>query len=72
MLVLAIAINLNELLQNSCVAAIASLGKLCRVVVVAVNIAVMLVVAILGPEHSRAQTTCKMFHMVFSVECSNI
>jgi hypothetical protein len=50
MLILAVPEYLDELLENSCLAAIASLGKLCGIVVVAVDLAIVLIVAILGTE----------------------
>ena len=53
MLVLAISENLNELFQNCSVTSIASLCELGRIMVMAVDFALVLVVAVLCSEHSR-------------------
>jgi hypothetical protein len=49
-----IAKDFNELLENSSLAAIATLRELRRVVVVAVHLAIMFVVTVLSAKDSRA------------------
>jgi hypothetical protein len=46
--------DFNKLLENSSLAAVATLRELRRVVVVAVHLAVMFVVAVLSAKDSRA------------------
>lgn len=55
MLVLPIAENFHKLLEDGRLAAIASLRKLSGVVVVAIDIAIMLVVAVLGAKDGRTE-----------------
>lgn len=66
-LILSVAVYFHELLEDSCLAAIAALRKLCRVVVVAVNVAVMLIVAILRTKYCGTQGAGKMVDVVFAV-----
>ena len=51
MLILAVAEYLDELLQDRRVATVAPLCKLCRVVEMAIYLAFMFVVGVLGSEH---------------------
>lgn len=53
MLVLAVPEDLDELLQDGCLAAITALRKLGRIVIMAVNIPIVLIVTILGAEYCR-------------------
>ncbi len=59
MLVLAVPEDLDKLLEDGRLAAATPLGELCRVVVVAVDVAVVLVVAVRGPKYGRAQEQVK-------------
>lgn len=54
MLVLSVSEDLNELLQNRRLTAVTPLGKLGRVMVVTVDAALVLVVAVRGAENGRA------------------
>lgn len=54
MLILPVAEDFDKLLQNRILAAVASLRELGGVVIVAVNVAFVLVVAILCSKHRRA------------------
>jgi hypothetical protein len=67
-LVLSVAEDLHELLENGRLAAITALCELCRVVVVAIDIAVVLIVAILSAEDGRAKGACEVVYMVFAIE----
>jgi len=49
-----------------------SLSELCRVVVVAVDVALVLIVAVLGTENSRANGAREMLDMIFAIECCNV
>jgi hypothetical protein len=72
MLVLAVAEDLNELLENGRLAAVAALCKSRRVVIVAVNVAVVFVIAVLRAEYSRAERACEVIDVVFAVEGCDI
>jgi hypothetical protein len=66
-LVLTVAVDLDELLQDCGLTAVALLGELGRVVVVAVNAAVMLVVTVLGAEDGLAEGAGEMVDVVLAV-----
>jgi len=68
MLILTVSEYLDELFQNGCLATVAFRGKLCRVVVVTVNLAAVLVVRILGTKHRRTDTAGKVLDVVFAVK----
>jgi hypothetical protein len=68
MLILAIPEDLDELLKNRCLAAIASLGKLGGIVEVAVYLAIMLVVTILRPKYCRTHRASEVVNVVFSIQ----
>lgn len=72
MLVLSVPIYLHELFENRCLATIASLCKLGRVMVVAVDTTLVLVVAIRSAENCGTDGACKMFDVVFSIQRSDI
>lgn len=72
MLVLAIAVDLDELLEDGCLAAVAALGKLGRVVIVAVNATFMLVVAVRGAEHGGTYRAGEVLDVVFALEGGNV
>ena len=67
-LVLAISKDLDKLLEDGRLAAIASLRELCRVVVVAVHIAVVLVVTVLRAKDGRTEGTSEMVHVVLPIQ----
>ena len=67
-LVLAVAVDLDELLENGRLAAVAALRELGRVVVVAVDVAPVLVVAVLGAKGRRAHGTGEVIDVVLSVD----
>jgi hypothetical protein len=71
-LVLTVSEDLDKLLKDGRLAAIALLGKLRRVVVVTINIAVVLVVAIRGAKDCRAQRARKMVDVVLSVQRGDV
>lgn len=71
-LVLAVAIYLDELLEDGSLATIAALSEAGGVVVVAVDVGIMLVIAVLGAENSIAHGTRKVIDVVFSIQSSNV
>lgn len=54
MLILPIAEDFDKLLQNRSMAAVATLGKLCRIVKVAIHFVFVLVIGVLRAKHCRA------------------
>ena len=67
-LVLAIAENFNKLLQDGCLAPVASLGKLGGVVVMTIDLPLMLIIAVLGTKYCRAYGTSKVIDMVLVIK----
>lgn len=67
-LILTVSEYLDKLLEDGSLAATATLGVLCRIVVMAVNMSIMLVVAILSAEDSRAKRAGKVVDVVFAIE----
>lgn len=68
MLVLAISENLDKLLEDGGLAAVAALSKFCGIMKVAVDAAVVLVVAVLSTENGGTDGAGEMFDVVFTVE----
>ena len=67
MLVLAIPVDLDKLLEDSRLTPITALRKACRVMIVAVNIPTMFVVAVLGAESSGTDGACEVIDMIFAL-----
>ncbi len=65
MLILTIAEDLDKLLQNRCMAPITPLSELCRVMVMAVHVPIVLVITILSAEDRWAHRTCEMINVIF-------
>lgn len=72
MLVLSVPENFYKLLQNGSLATVASLGKLCRIVIVAVHLSFVFVVAILSPEDGWAHGTGEVFNVVLALKRRNV
>jgi len=68
MLILTVPEYLNELLQNGSLAAVASLSKLGRIVIVAVHLSFVFVVAILSPKNGWAHGTGEVLDMVLALK----
>lgn len=68
MLVLAVAEDFDKLLENCGLATIASLGELCGIMIMAINLSVMFVVAVLRSEHRWTYGACEVVDMIFVVE----
>jgi hypothetical protein len=67
-LIHAVPEDLHELFENGGLTAIALLRKLGRVVVVAVDAAVVLVVGVRGAKHRRANTAREVLDVIFAIE----
>lgn len=72
MLVLSVPEDFHELLQNGSLTTVASLSKLCRVVIVAVHLSFVFVVAILSPKDGRAHGTSEVFDVVLALKRRNV
>lgn len=71
-LVLSIAKYFDKLLQNSSLTAIASLGEVCRIMIVTVHFSLVLIITILGTKDGGADGAGEMFDMVFSIQRGDI
>jgi len=71
-LILPIAVYFHKLLENCCLAAIAALRKLCRIMVVAVNVTVVLIIAVLRTKYCGTQGAGKMVDVVFAVQSCDV
>ncbi len=67
MLVFAVPEDLDKLLEDGCLAAVAALCKLGRVMIVAVDLTIMLVIAILGAKDGWAKRAGEVVHMVLAL-----
>jgi hypothetical protein len=67
MLILTIAENLHELLQNRCMTPVASLSKLGGIVEMAINPALMLIIRVLGAKNRWANGASEMLDVVLVV-----
>lgn len=72
MLVLSVPEDFHELFQYGSLTTIASLGKLCGIVIVTVYLSFVFVVAILSPKHGRAHGTGEMLDMVLALKRRNV
>lgn len=72
MLVLPVAENLDKLFENGGMAAVTPLGELGRVMVVAVDVAIVLVVAVLRAKDGGAERTGEVLHVVLAVERGDV
>lgn len=66
-MVLTLPEYLNKLFQNRGVASITTLCELCRVVIVAIHMSIMLVVTVLGTKDCWAHRTSEMIYVIFVV-----
>lgn len=72
MLILPIAEDFDELLEDRRVAAIASLSELRRVMEMAVHLCLVLIIAVLGAKDCRADGAREMFNVVFAVQRGDV
>jgi len=71
-LVLAVPENLHKLLKNGGLTAATSLRKLCGVMIMTIHLAVMLIVAVLGPKHRWTERASEVIDVVFSIERGDV
>lgn len=71
-LILSIPKYLDKLLEDSCLAAIAPLGEPCRIVVMAENVALMFVVAVLGAKDGGTDGAGEVLDVVFPVQGGDV
>jgi len=67
-LILTIAEYFHELFENSGLASITPLRELCRIVEMAIYLAIMLVVAVLGTKDRGAYGAGEVINMILSVQ----
>ena len=67
MLILAIPKDFYKLLEDSRLTPIAPLSKLGGIVVMAIDLTIMLIVAILCPKNGRANGACEVIDMVLVI-----
>lgn len=72
MLILTISKYLDELFQDCRLASITSLRESCRIMVVAVNLSIVLVITILRAENCWTYRTSEMVDMVFALESCDV
>ena len=72
MLVLTVPEYLHKLLQDCRLTAITPLSVLGRVVIVAIDFTLVLVVAVLGTEDGGAHGASEMLNMIFAVESGDV
>lgn len=72
MLILTIAKNLHELLQNRCMTPVASLSKLSGIVEMTVHPALMLVIGVLSAKNRWANGASEMLDVVLVVQGGDI
>lgn len=71
-LILVVPVNLHKLLQDGCSAARTANREAGRVMEVAKDLTVMLIVAVLGPEDCRTSGACKVLDVKFGTESGNV
>jgi hypothetical protein len=72
MFILAVAINLNKLLENRGPASCTLDSIVDRVVIVAVHLSIVLIVRILGSKDSWADGTREVFNMILVVQSRDV
>jgi len=72
MLILPISEYLNKLLEDGCLTSIAALCELRRIVVVAIDFAVVLVVTVLRTKNGRTDRTGEVFDVIFALKGCNV
>lgn len=71
-LILAVAENLDKLLQDGGVASVASLSKLGGIMEMAVHLALVFVIGILGTEYCGTHGASEMFDMIFAIQGGDV
>jgi hypothetical protein len=71
-LILAISEDFDELLENGILAALTALRKFCRIMVMAVHVAFVLIIAIFSSELCRADGAGEMLDMILPVQSGDV
>jgi hypothetical protein len=72
MLVLTVPKYFHKLLQNGRLTSVTLRRKLCRIMVVTVDLPIVLVVGILRSKHGRTHTTCKVLDVILPVQGGDV
>lgn len=72
MLVLTVAKDLYELLQDGGLTAITALSELCRIMIVAVDFAIVFVITVLSAEDCWADRAGKVFDVILALKSRDI
>ena len=72
MLILPISKDLHELLEDRGLTTVASLSKLGRIVIMAVDFIAVLVVAVLRSKDRGTNGACEMLNVIFSIQGRNV
>lgn len=72
MLVVTVAEDLDELLEDGGMTAIASLGELSRVVIVTIDIPFVLIIRVLGTKDGRTDGAGEMFDVVLAIQSGDV
>lgn len=71
-LILTISKDLHELLEDRGLTAIASLSELRRIMIMAVDFIVMLIVAVLGSKNRGTKRAREMFNVIFAIQGGDV
>jgi hypothetical protein len=71
-LVLTVAEYFDKLLEDGIVASVTSLGKACRVVIVAEDVPIVLIVTVLRTEHGRTERAGEMLNVIFAIQRGDV
>ena len=71
-LVLTIAEDFDELLENRRMTAIASLSELCGVVEMAIHLRFVLVITVLGSKDCGTDRAGEMLNVIFTLQCGDV
>ena len=72
MLIRAVPVDLYKLLQDCCLTSVASLRVLGRIMIMAIDFAFVLVVAILRAKNRWANGAGEVFNVVFPIQCCDV
>ena len=72
MLILSISQDLNKLLEDSSMTSITPLSKLCRVVIMTVDLIFVLIVAVLRPKDRGTNRASEVLDMIFPFQSSDV
>ncbi len=71
-LILTVSEDFDKLLENGILAALTALRKFDRIVVMAIHVAFVLVIAVLGSELCRTDGACEMLDVILPVQGGDV